>query len=51
MVGYVIRKLGRDFIFEGRMKKNDFFNRPEFMINTVRDVDVKKEIEMLIKNG
>lgn len=43
--------MGIDFILEGRVKKNDFFDRPEFMVNNVKDVDVKNEIDMLVKSG
>jgi len=42
--------MGIDFIFEGRAKKNDFFDRLEFMVNTVRPIDVKEEIELMMKN-
>jgi ssDNA-binding replication factor A large subunit len=42
--------LGRDFVFDGRVNKNDFFDRMEFVVNTVHMVDVKKEIEMLTAN-
>lgn len=43
--------MGVDFVFEGRVKKNDFFDRLEFMVNNVKDVDVKKEIELIMKSG
>jgi ssDNA-binding replication factor A large subunit len=42
--------LGRDFIFEGRVRKNDFFDRLEFIVNNVRTVDIKQEIEMIVTN-
>jgi len=43
--------MGKDFVFEGRIKMNSFFDRLEFMVNHVRDMDVKKEIELLVKNS
>ncbi|MEM7819533.1 MAG: DUF2240 family protein [Candidatus Aenigmatarchaeota archaeon] len=41
--------LGKDFIFEGRVRRNEFFDRLEFIVNNVKNVDVKKEIEMIIE--
>jgi len=32
----------------GIVKKNEFFDRPEFIINEVKDVDVEKEIELIL---
>jgi hypothetical protein len=31
------------------VKKNDFFDRLEFVVNNVRDADIKQEIEMMLK--
>lgn len=41
-------KLGREFIFRGSIKQNEFFDRPEFMVNEVKEVDVEKEIEAIL---
>lgn len=43
--------LGREFVFEGTVRKNDFFDRLEFIVNDVKPVDVKKEIEMLLEGN
>ncbi len=39
---------GVDFVFEGRVRMNKFFSRPEFIVNSVKSVDVKKEIETML---
>lgn len=41
--------LGKDFVFEGRVRHNDVFDRLEFIVNNVKDVDIKKEIEMMME--
>ncbi len=41
-------ELGKEYIFEGRARKNDFFQRLEFIVGAVKDVSVKEEIKMLI---
>ena len=46
--------LGKEFIVRGRVKKNQFFEKPEFIVNEVEDVDAKKEAKKIlneIKNG
>lgn len=44
--------LGKEFIFEGRVRRNNFFDRLEFVVNSVKSVDIKKEIGMLLNaNG
>ncbi len=43
--------LGKEFIFEGTVRRNTFFDRLEFIINSVKSVDVKQEIEMMMKNN
>lgn len=43
--------LGKDFIFEGRVRRNEFFDRLEFIVNKVKEIDIKKEIEMLVEKG
>lgn len=41
-------KLGKEFLFEGRVRKNKFFDRLEFIANRVKNVNVEEEIEKLI---
>ncbi len=41
-------KLGKDYIFTGRVKRNNLFNRLEFIVDDVKEPDVIKEIKMLI---
>ncbi|OYT41289.1 hypothetical protein B6U80_01675 [Candidatus Pacearchaeota archaeon ex4484_26] len=41
--------LGKEFIFEGRTRKNDLFDRMEFVINSVSEVNTDKLIEELKK--
>lgn len=41
-------ELGKEYLFEGRVKKNAFFNNLEFIVNAVRDVDTIREIETLM---
>ena len=40
--------LGKEFIFRGRVKKNDLFDRLEFMIEKINDVVVLDEIKNLL---
>ncbi len=40
--------LGKEFIFQGRVRKNKFFDRPEFITNNVKSVNVIKEIERML---
>ncbi len=42
--------LGKELIFEGSVRRNTFFDRLEFVVNDVKNVDVKKEIEMLMES-
>jgi len=41
--------LGSEFIFRGIVKKNNFTENLEFIVNGIGEVDVKKEIEKLMK--
>jgi len=41
--------LGKEFIFEGRVRMNQMFNRSEFIVNKVEEVDPKVEAQELIK--
>jgi ssDNA-binding replication factor A large subunit len=40
--------LGEEFIFEGKVRRNQFFDRLEIIVNSVKGVDVKKEIEIML---
>lgn len=40
--------LGQDFVFSGKVRRNNFFDRMEFVVSDVKQMDVKKEIEMLL---
>lgn len=40
--------LGKEFVFEGRARRNQLFDRLEFIVSDVKDVDVKEEIEMML---
>ena len=40
-------ELGKEFIFAGRVRRNAYFDRLEFIINNIADVSIKKEIELL----
>lgn len=42
--------LGKDFIFKGRVKHSDFSERDEFIVNEMEEIDVKEEIEGLLKD-
>jgi replication factor A1 len=41
--------LGREFIFQGRVKRNDYTERIEMIVNNISDVDVKKETDQILK--
>jgi len=40
--------LGKEFIFEGNMRKNKMFNKIEFVVSSVKDVNVKTEANEII---
>lgn len=42
--------LGKEFVFEGRARRNQLFDRFEFIVSNVREVNVKEEIEMVLNN-
>lgn len=44
-----LQVLGKDFIMRGRVKKNNFTERMEFVVNGIEDIDVKKECETLLE--
>lgn len=41
-------ELGKEYVFEGRVRRNQLFGRPELIVNNVKNVDVKKEIGVLL---
>ena len=41
-------ELGKDFLFTGRVKRNNFFDKLEFMADDIKYVDVKYEIGRLL---
>ncbi len=41
--------LGREFIFQGRVKRNDYTERIEMIINGISEVDVKRETDQILK--
>lgn len=42
--------LGKEFMLFGKVRKNSAFNRTEFVVNNVAEVDVEGEINKLINN-
>ncbi len=42
-----VNVIGKEFIFTGRVKMNSFTERLEFVVNEVREPDVKKEISKM----
>ena len=40
--------LGKELVFRGRVRRNKMFGRTEFIVNEIRDVNLKKEIELQI---
>ena len=40
-------ELGKEFVFAGRVRRNAYFDRLEFIVNSINEVNVKQEIEML----
>ena len=40
--------LGRDYVFRGRVKRNDVTESVEMIVNEIEDVDPKKETEQLL---
>lgn len=39
-----------EYVFNGKLKRNKFFNNMEFVVNRVKDMDVKEEIFLLNNN-
>ena len=42
--------LGKEFLINGRVRRNRMFNRLEFVANNVKDVDIESEANKLINN-
>ncbi len=42
--------LGKEFIFEGSLRKNKMFNKQEFVISDIKDVNVKAEANKIINS-
>jgi len=40
--------LGKEFVFEGKLRRNTIFDRTEFVVNDVKEVDVKQEIKTMM---
>jgi len=40
-----------EYVFEGQIRRNKFFDRLEFIANSVKEVDVKDEISALLGQG
>ena len=40
-------QLGKDYILTGRVKRNDFSERIELIVNSIEEVDISKEIRLL----
>lgn len=40
--------LGKEYVLRGRVKRNQFTDSVEFIVNEIDDVDVKKECESLL---
>ncbi|HLD83848.1 MAG TPA: hypothetical protein VI979_03275 [archaeon] len=48
---YVYEKveLGREYVFSGKVRRNTYFDRLEFVASSVKNADVKEEIERLLR--
>ncbi len=42
-------QLGKEFVFEGRARRNQLFDRLEFIVSNMKPVEIKKEIEMMLE--
>jgi len=42
--------IGKDKIFIGRVKKNEYFGDPELILNQIEDFDIEREIDLLKTN-
>ncbi len=41
--------IGKEFVLRGRVRKNQFTERMEFVVNEVERMDVEKEIKNLLE--
>lgn len=41
--------LGKEFVFEGRARRNQIFDRLEFIVSDVKEVDTRREIETMLR--
>jgi ssDNA-binding replication factor A large subunit len=41
-------EVGKEFVFRGNIRKNDYINKNEFVVNSVDEVDIGKEIKNLL---
>ncbi|MBI4014746.1 MAG: DUF2240 family protein [Candidatus Aenigmarchaeota archaeon] len=48
---YANVQIGMDYVFRGKARRNALFDRLEFVVSSVRSVDVKEEVERLLVNG
>lgn len=42
--------IGKEFIFSGKVRRNQMFDRPEFIVSDIKDVDVKGESNEIINS-
>ena len=42
--------LGKEFIMYGKIRKNSAFNRLEFVVNNIKEINVEEEINKIINN-
>ncbi|MFC2143327.1 OB-fold nucleic acid binding domain-containing protein [Candidatus Aenigmatarchaeota archaeon] len=40
--------LGKEYLLEGKIRKNKFFNRLEFVVNSIKEIEVVKEMNALL---
>ncbi|MEM5872350.1 MAG: hypothetical protein QXD55_00595, partial [Candidatus Aenigmatarchaeota archaeon] len=45
-----INVLGKEFIMVGKVRRNKMFNRLEFVVNSVKDVDAVEEANKIISS-
>jgi replication factor A1 len=45
-----IQPLGKEYVLKGRVKRNNFTESVEFVVNEMDDIDVKKECETLLES-
>lgn len=45
-----VNVLGKEFVIQGSMRKNKMFNKNEFVVSDIKDVNVKSEANKIINN-